>query len=91
MKLDAYGRSDKGMRRPRNEDSIVVDPQALFFAVADGVGGLPGGNIASAVALDKVAEHLRAVPEMSLRDLVFADDSHGPKAMHGQGLWRARP
>jgi protein phosphatase len=81
VRLDCAGKSDKGLARVRNEDRILCDPERQVFAVADGVGGLPGGAIASAVAVDVLAEELRRVPERSLRDLVFGKDDQGPKLL----------
>ncbi len=43
--------TDPGCRRTHNEDAFLVDEEGLMFAVADGVGGLGGGEIASNMAL----------------------------------------
>lgn len=40
--------------RDRNEDCCVGDAGAGVFAVADGVGGRPGGAVASRLAVDRV-------------------------------------
>jgi protein phosphatase len=45
-------RSDIGRARRRNEDSFLVD--APLFAVADGMGGHRGGNVASAMTLEQL-------------------------------------
>jgi len=51
MQLSSHGHSDVGFVRENNEDSFVVDNEKAIFAVADGVGGLPFGNLASKLAV----------------------------------------
>jgi len=54
--LVAYaGVTDPGRVRRSNEDSLLLLPEAGMFAVADGLGGLGAGDIASSTAL----AHLR--------------------------------
>jgi len=45
-------RSDPGLLRERNEDCAGVLPERGIFAVADGMGGHIGGDVASRVAID---------------------------------------
>ncbi len=58
--IDAAHYSDKGPQRPRNEDSVACYPDAGIFVVADGVGGVGGGELASQVAVKTLAGALRA-------------------------------
>lgn len=51
MKLTAYAVSDIGCHRSENEDSNLCEVDLGLFAVADGIGGLPGGAQASQCAL----------------------------------------
>jgi PPM family protein phosphatase len=54
MRIRVGARTDVGRVREGNEDSYVVrDP---LFAVADGMGGHRGGEVASAMALETVSE-----------------------------------
>jgi PPM family protein phosphatase len=48
------GLSHRGRRRRHNEDAYVVQPP--LFAVADGMGGVKAGEVASALAADAVQE-----------------------------------
>jgi PPM family protein phosphatase len=49
--LTYAGATDPGRVRGCNEDSFLVLPEAGLFAVADGLGGLDAGDIASSTAL----------------------------------------
>jgi PPM family protein phosphatase len=57
--------SDVGTTRPDNEDSCghyIESPDSVVFAVADGVGGYEGGEIASRMAIDILLEAYRESP-----------------------------
>jgi protein phosphatase len=53
--FDLAALSDVGTRRPHNEDScghLIESAHSAVFAVADGVGGYEGGEVASSMAVE---------------------------------------
>ena len=67
MKVRAGAATDVGMVRDHNEDGFVVDPP--MYAVADGMGGHLGGEVASTVALGALKSDWR---ERGLADAIRA-------------------
>lgn len=51
LSIKSYGQTDVGLVRQRNEDTFGIDEYRKIYAVADGLGGLPGGDIASETAI----------------------------------------
>ncbi|HEY4179450.1 MAG TPA: protein phosphatase 2C domain-containing protein [Kofleriaceae bacterium] len=59
MRLWAWGQSDPGRKRERNEDSYLVDPTTGLLCVADGMGGHQGGATASRMAVECLGKELQ--------------------------------
>lgn len=52
--VTATASTDKGLRRKRNEDSVLAREDEGIFVVADGMGGYRGGEIASQLAVSTI-------------------------------------
>ena len=68
--LDVGEATDTGKVRDHNEDGFLIDRELRLAAVADGMGGHSGGEVASATALE--ALHAAFSESGGLRDAVLA-------------------
>ncbi len=56
VEISCYARSDVGRRRKKNEDCVLVEEKHGIYLLADGMGGHSGGEVASKMALDEIAD-----------------------------------
>jgi len=54
--VSASGDTHPGQKREHNEDAFLVLAEHEVYAIADGMGGYAAGEVASAIAVDAVAE-----------------------------------
>lgn len=62
MNVYHYTLTEQG-KRPNNEDAVIsmhLGPGTYFFAVADGMGGVKGGEVASKLVLKNAQDYLKA-------------------------------
>jgi serine/threonine protein phosphatase PrpC len=59
IRFISYGSTSIGRTRPKNEDAFLRDDHQRLYAVADGVGGQPAGEIASAVVVRGLVEFFK--------------------------------
>jgi serine/threonine protein phosphatase PrpC len=71
IRLLSGAKSDKGMQRSNNEDSVSLISQdlAVLAIIADGMGGAVAGERASRIAVETVQKHLLSYPFETLSDL----------------------
>ncbi|NTU52302.1 MAG: serine/threonine-protein phosphatase [Chlorobiaceae bacterium] len=73
LRITVAGISDIGNCRSRNEDAYDINEALGLFVVADGIGGRPGGDMASAT----IAEAMPSLMRKRLKELT--DDHLGPQ------------
>lgn len=60
--LSWAAKTDVGRKRKNNEDSNVCLPQSGVFCVADGMGGMAAGDVASGIVVGTIKEHFDSEP-----------------------------
>ncbi|WFL77518.1 protein phosphatase 2C domain-containing protein [Altererythrobacter arenosus] len=60
MRFQSASRTDIGLKRKVNEDSLIDRADRSFWVVADGMGGHEAGEVASAMVVESVDEAVTA-------------------------------
>ena len=83
MQVDGAARTDVGKKRRSNEDAFAFLPDRRLFVVADGIGGLARGELASEVAVASIS---RSFLETEEEDLTPITDANGTRSLGGRRL-----
>src|SRR6478609_8927535 len=60
LRIESAGKTDVGLVREKNEDSMLIDPTVGLYVVCDGMGGHVGGQVASQLAVATISEVIRS-------------------------------
>lgn len=71
MRLKSFGLSDIGLQRTNNEDVWASLPEIGFFALADGMGGHKGGEVAAKEAIDFLLSSAKQIKITNCMELVI--------------------
>jgi protein phosphatase len=87
--------TDRGRKRPANEDAFGLSPEHGLYVVCDGMGGAAAGEVASAMAVEELMRRLTAsteLPGCAMAELAIAavndaivERSQNDKKLSGMG------
>ncbi|MDO8518684.1 MAG: Stp1/IreP family PP2C-type Ser/Thr phosphatase [Deltaproteobacteria bacterium] len=78
MKIDAFGLTDVGKKRIKNEDNFLINEKLRLYVIADGMGGHSGGEFASKLAVATIEEVISGInsdPEATVISGVNTDEA----------------
>lgn len=82
MRVECASRTDVGLKRKINEDSLLAAPERNLWVVADGMGGHEAGEVASAMVVDA----LRGLPHTADLDELGDRAVEALRGVHGELL-----
>jgi PPM family protein phosphatase len=92
VRYTAAAQTDRGRKRPSNEDAFGFSVEHGVYIVCDGMGGAAAGEVASSIAVDEVLRHLIAreacvpLPVLAERAVCAANNAIFARAQRNRKL-----
>jgi protein phosphatase len=85
--LTSAERTDVGRRRKNNEDALLRLPEHGVFCVADGMGGVQGGEVASAAVVREIRQEFDTGPDAAFAVTAAAKARLVERAVNRASAW----
>ena len=85
--LSCASLTDVGRRRKNNEDALLCLADSGVFCVADGMGGIQGGEVASQAVVDALRQIFSEAPEAPYAVTAWASARLAERALNQASRW----